>query len=151
MTPAKDTPRSVTTQIHPRITKGLVSEIKLEARRRRTSGSDIVEAAIKTFLNQTEHEAVIDHRLDKLQKQLEKMRLEQQILLETMATFVKVYLAHAPEVPETQKQSAEEKGLKRFERFTELIAHAFENETLFRGVIEEKIMTPKDFEKEAVK
>lgn len=147
MTLGRDTRRSETSQIHSRISRSLVLELKLQARRRKTSVSDIVEAAVMTFLNQTEHEAVIDHRMDKHQKQLEKVSREQQILLETMATFVKVYLAHTPEFPEAQKALLEEKGLKRYEKFIGLVAHAFENEILFRETIEERIMTKKDFVK----
>ena len=150
MTLGKDSRRSETAQIHPRIARGLALELKRQARQRRTPESGIVEAALKTFLSQTEHEAVIDRRLNKLQKQLEKMRREQQILLETVATFVKVYLAHTPEIPDTQKSLSEEKGLRRFERFIGIIANAFENETLFREAIDERIMTEKDFEKEVV-
>lgn len=150
MTLGKDSRRSETAQIHPRIARSLVLELKRQARQRRTPESGIVEAALKTFLSQTEHEAVIDRRLNKLQKQLEKMRREQQILLETVATFVKVYLAHTPEIPDLQKPFSEEKGLQRFERFIGIIANAFENETLFREAINERILTEKDFEREVL-
>lgn len=145
MTLGRDTRRSETTQINPRIARSLVLELKLQAKRRRTSVSDIVEAAVVTFLNQTEHEAVIDHRMDKLQKKLEAMNLEQKMLLETLVTFIKVYLAHTAEFPEAQKPLLEEKGLKRFEKFIGLVAQAFENEVLFREKIEERILTQKDF------
>lgn len=137
--------RSETTQIHPRISKALAPELKLEARRRRTSKSDIVDAALKTFLNQTEHESVIDRRLNNLQEQLERITREQKMLLETLATFIKVYLAHTAEFPEAQKPLLEEKGLKRFEKFMGLLAHTFDNETLFGEAIKERIMNQKDF------
>lgn len=147
MIPGRSSRRSETTQIHPRISKGLVSELKLQARRRRTSETDIVEAAVKTFLDQTEHESVIDRRLNKLQEQSEKMSREHQVLLETLATFVKVYLAHTPEVPEAQKPFLEEKGLKRFDQFIGLVAQAFEDQILFRERIEDRILTKEDFSK----
>ena len=150
MTLGKDNHRSETTQIHPRIPRGLALELKLQARKRKIPESGITEAALRIFLSQTEHEAVIDRRLNKLQKQLEKMTREQKILLETVATFVKVYLAHTPEIPDAQKSFSEEKGLVRFERFIRLISNAFENETLFMEAIDERIVKEKDFEKEVV-
>lgn len=145
MTSDKTPRRSQTTQIHPRVSKTLVLELKLQARRRRTSVSNIIEAAVMTFLNQKEHESVIDRQLEKLQDQNGKIKRELQILIETQAAFMKVYLAHTPEIPESQKRAAEENSLRRFERFIALVANTFKDEQLFQEAVEEKILTKEDF------
>ena len=77
------------------------------------------------------------------------MRHEQQIHIETLATFVKVYLAHTPEIPEGQKRALESRSAERFERFIDVVAKAFEKENQFREAVEEKAMTVGDFSLEA--
>lgn len=139
--------RFETTKICPRIANGLVLELKQQAKQRKTTESSLLEAALKTFLSQTEHESVMDRRLNKIQSQNEEIRREQQILLETLAAFVKVYLGHTPEIPESQKRLAEENALERFKRFATLVSSAFENETWFGETVKERIMAKKDFTK----
>lgn len=141
--------RFETIQISSRIAKDLVLELKRQAKQRQTTESSILEAALETFFNQTEHASVIDRRLNKLQEQNGEMKRELQILLETVATFVKVYLAHTPEIQASQKQLFEENSLPRFERFIRLIVRSLENETLFRQAIDEKMMPHQDFNRES--
>lgn len=138
MISGKDNRRFETKQIHPRIDKELVQELKRESRQRKKPESVIVEAALKIFFSQTEHEAVIERRLNKLQIQSEKLLEEQQCLLETLATFVKVYLAHTPAIPDSHKAASEEGAVQRFERFVQLVSRALENKTLFKNAIEEQ-------------
>ena len=132
-------------QIHPRVSSPIANELKRQAKQRDTPESAIVEAALKTFLSQTEHEAVIDRRLNKLQKQIERLSQDQQITLETLATFAKVYLIHTPELPLEQKKSAEDNGANRFEKFVRLISRAMSNKHLFREAVDERIVQESDF------
>lgn len=129
MSPGKDKRRFETQQIHPRIAKELVQELKRESRQRKKPESVIVEAALKIFLSQTEHEAVIERRLSTLQNQIERLLQEQQCLLETLTTFVKVYLVHTPAIVDSQKSSAEQGAIERFDRFIELVARGLERKT----------------------
>ena len=150
MSLGKKNRRFETLKISPRIAKNLVFELKLQAKQRRTTESGLIEAALRTFLSQTEHESVIDRRLNKVQEQNEKIKLEQRILLETLAAFVKTYFMHTVEIPYAQKLFSEEKDLVRFEQFMVIIANAFKNETLFMEVIDERIVTEKDSGNEVI-
>ncbi|MBL4819113.1 MAG: hypothetical protein JKY15_07815 [Deltaproteobacteria bacterium] len=62
---------------------------------------------------------------------------------------MKVYLAHTPEIPEGQKKSLESRSADRFERFIDVVAKAFEKESLFKEAVEERVMTLRDFRPEA--
>lgn len=135
----------VRAKIHLRVSESLAKELKSQAKLRNTSRDAIAEAALKTFLSQTEHQAVIDRRLNKLQRQNEKLAQDIQILLETVATFAKIYLVHTPEIPLEQKKRMEDKGADRFEKFVHLISRAMQNDHLFRSVIDERIMEKQDF------
>lgn len=132
-------------QLNSRVPTALASELKLQARLRNTTESLIVESALKTFLGQTEHQAVIDKRLNKLQKQLDDLAREQQLTLETLATFAKVYLIHTPEIPNSQKEQAEDFGMKRFNKFIQLISKALSSRRLFRDAVDDQIMEESDW------
>lgn len=139
------TPVNKKTRIQPKISTAIARELKRTAKMRNVAENAIVEAALKTFLSQTEHEAVIDRRLNKLQRQIEKLTQEQQIVLETLANFAKVYLVHTPEIPLEQKVYAEEKGAERFEKFVNLISRALSRKHLFREAIDERVMEAREF------
>jgi len=139
------TPANKKTRIQPKISSTIANELKRHARLRNVAENAIVEAALRTFLSQTEHEAVIDRRLNSMQRQIEKLAQEQQIVLETVANLAKVYLIHTPEIPLEQKKYAEEHGAERFEKFVNLISRALANKHLFREAIDERVMEARDF------
>jgi len=133
-------------RVYSRISASVSSELKRVSAQRGVPECAIVEAALKTFLSQTEHEAVIAKRLNRLQRQYERIHRDQRVLIETLATFVKVYLAHTPAIPEEKKKEMEKKAGIRFDRFVQILSRTFENSDSFLAQMDEKVLSLSDFE-----
>lgn len=131
------------------VPKYIAAELRRTATMRRTTISAIATAAFKETLENSEGDSVIDKRLNRLQRQYERTHREQQILTETLASFVKVYLAHTPIISDEQKADAERYGAERFEKFLGIIRRAFTENHTFVEMVEEKEFTEEDF-KESV-
>ena len=137
--------KSKNQQVCLRLPTHIIDELRRTARMRRTSQSAIVETALKNLLSETEHGDVVERRLNRLQRQYEGMRGEQKMLLETLATFIKVYLTHTPAISSGQKQEAESLGAQRFERFVQIIQGALGSEQGFADLLSEQVFEEDDF------
>ena len=90
------------------------------AARREQSQSMIAEAAIASFLSPDDaerREAVVVKRLDQLDRRLTRMERDVGISVETLAVFIKFWLAKTPALPEPAAQSARAKAAERYEAF----------------------------------
>lgn len=126
----------------------VAQEIKRTAKMRCLTRSGVVETWVKTAMSQTENDAVIDRRLNRLQRQYERMHQDHQILTETLAAFVKNYLAHMQIVSPEQRKETERLGDQRFKQFLVLVQEAFKEGVLFADLVKEKIFSEEDFEQE---
>jgi len=131
--------RLTTTQIHPRIDNLLAEELRRMAKLRNTTESSIVEESIRVFLSQTDSETLIIKRLERVSRQLTRFSKDQELLSETLATFIKVYLTLTPDLESNQKSSAESRGVQRFERFLSIVSKAFIDDKRFGPMVEDKI------------
>lgn len=90
------------------------------AARREQSQSMIAEAAIASFLSPDDaerREAVVAKRLDQLDRRLTRMERDVGISVETLAVFIKFWLATTPALPEPAAQAARTKAGERYEAF----------------------------------
>ncbi|AMG72579.1 MULTISPECIES: CopG family transcriptional regulator [Alphaproteobacteria] len=90
------------------------------AARRDQSQSMIAEAAIASFLSPDDaerREAVVAKRLDQLDRRLTRMERDVGISVETLAVFIKFWLATTPALPEPAAQAARAKAGERYEAF----------------------------------
>lgn len=90
------------------------------AARREQSQSMIAEAAIASFLSPDDaerREAVVAKRLDQLDRRLTRMERDVGISVETLAVFIKFWLATTPALPEPAAQAARAKAGERYEAF----------------------------------
>ncbi|ACI91343.1 helix-turn-helix protein of CopG family [Afipia carboxidovorans OM5] len=90
------------------------------AARRDQSQSMIAEAAIASFLSPDDaerREAVVAKRLDQLDRRLTRMERDVGISMETLAVFIKFWLATTPALPEPAAQAARAKAGERYEAF----------------------------------
>ncbi len=102
----------------------MASELADYAAHRRTSMSLVAEAAIASFLSPDaaeRQEAVLARRLDRISRQLERLERDTGIGIETLALFVRFWLAATPQLPEAQQDAAQAKGRERYERFVEAL------------------------------
>ncbi|MDQ0506781.1 CopG family transcriptional regulator [Xanthobacter agilis] len=90
------------------------------AARRGQPQSLIAEAAIASFLSPDgaeQREAAIAKRLDQLDRRMARLERDVGISVETLAVFVRFWLATTPALPEPAAQAARAKAGERYEAF----------------------------------
>jgi hypothetical protein len=105
------------------------------------SKSSIVAAALASWLSPDagdQREAAMAKRLDRLSRQFEKLERDQNILIETLALYVRYFLTVSTPVPEAHQDAARAQGKARFEQFIEQLGrHLLRGRSLVREVVEE--------------
>jgi hypothetical protein len=105
------------------------------------SKSSIIAAALASFLSPDggdQREAALAKRLDRLSRQLDKLERDQNILIETMALYVRYFLTVSTPVPEAHQEAARAQGRARFEQFVEQLGrHLLRGRSLVKEVVEE--------------
>ena len=105
------------------------------------SKSSIVAAALASWLSPDaadKREAAMAKRLDRLSRQFEKLERDQNILIETLALYVRYYLTVSTPLPEAHQEAARAQGRARFEQFVEQLGrHILRGRSLVREVYEE--------------
>ena len=105
------------------------------------SKSSIIAAALASWLSPDsgdQREAAIAKRLDRLSRQFERLERDQNILIETMALYVRYYLTVSTPVPEAHQDAARAQGKLRFAQFVEQLGrHLQRGRSLVRDVQEE--------------
>ncbi|MFG1266052.1 CopG family transcriptional regulator [Xanthobacter aminoxidans] len=98
-------------------TMGLLADY---AARRNQPQSLIAEAAIASFLSPDaaeQREAVFTKRLDQLDRRMARLERDLGISVETLAVFVRFWLATTPALPEPAAHAARAKAGERYEAF----------------------------------
>ena len=105
------------------------------------SKSSIVAAALASWLSPDaadKREAAMAKRLDRLSRQFEKLERDQNILIETVALYVRYYLTVSTPLPESHQEAARSQGRARFEQFVEQLGrHILRGRSLVREIYEE--------------
>lgn len=112
--------RKKKTQISVYLDPDVMSMLADYAARREQSQSMIAEAAIASFLSPDDaerREAVIAKRLDQLDRRMTRLERDIGISVETLAIFVRFWLATTPALPEPAAQAARAKAGERYEAF----------------------------------
>jgi hypothetical protein len=113
------------------------------------SKSSIVAAALASFLSPDsgdQREAAIAKRLDRLSRQLDKLERDQNILIETVALYVRYFLTVSTPIPEAHQEAARAQGRARFEQFVEQLGrHLLRGRSLVKDVIDEIQPDPSQF------
>lgn len=90
------------------------------ATRRNQSQSMIAEAAIASFLSPDaaeRQEAVMAKRLDQIDRRMTRLERDVGIAVESLAVFIKFWLATTPALPEPAAQAARAKAGERYDQF----------------------------------
>lgn len=105
------------------------------------SKSSIIATALASWLSPDsgdQREAAIAKRLDRLSRQFERLERDQNILIETMALYVRYYLTVSTPVPEAHQDAARAQGKLRFAQFIEQLGrHLQRGRSLVKDVQEE--------------
>jgi predicted transcriptional regulator len=103
----------------------LARRLESLASTRRVSKSSILSAALASFLlpdGQDRREVTIMKRLDRLAQQLDRMERDQNVLVETLALFIRYELSVTTSVPEAHQDAVRAQGKARFEKFIAQLA-----------------------------
>jgi hypothetical protein len=106
------------------LSAGQHEEIAALAAKRRVSKSSVIEAAIASLLSPDSvdmREAAFVRRLDRHTRQLERLERDLAIAIETIALFVRFWLAVTPPLPESAQAAAKAKGAERYRDFVETL------------------------------
>lgn len=114
------TPRKKKTQISVYLDPATMGLLADYAARRDQPQSLIAEAAIASFLSPDaaeQREAAVAKRLDQLDRRMARLERDLGISVETLAVFVRFWLATTPTLPEPAAQAARAKAGERYEAF----------------------------------
>ena len=105
-----------------------------------TSKSAIVSDALKHFLARgaaAEIDAVLKVRLDKVARHLARIERDQQVVLETLALFIRFQLMVTAPLPDGDQPTARALGTERFNTFVEQVGRRIAaGKCLTRDVLE---------------
>lgn len=89
-----------------------------------SSKSAIVSDALRAFIARRGANELDDRlkvRLDRVSRQLNRIERDQQILLESLALFVRYYLTVTAPLPEADQEAARALGQERFQTFIDQV------------------------------
>jgi len=112
------------TRLNIYLAPGLHEEIAGLSAKRRLSKSSVIEAAVASMLSPDSadmREAAFVRRLDRHTRQLERVERDLSIAIETVALFVRFWLAVTPPLPESAQAAAKAKGAERYRDFVETL------------------------------
>lgn len=130
--------------------KGISAKVKAEARSRSLSVQKVLQTCIyERFdeLSQEERDALIVRRLNRLDLGHKTIRHSVDILAEALASYVRMWLAHTHEVPESQREVAAIQAHVRFERYLATVSKQLQRgENSFREASKEVVLEDADFD-----
>lgn len=100
------------------------------AERRSQSDSLVAEAAIASFLSpdaDERKEAAIGKRLDRIDRNIQRLERDVGIANEAFALFVRFWLTSTAPLPETAQAAAHAKGGERYDKFLEALGRRLAN------------------------
>lgn len=116
-------------------------QLDVVAAKKGVSKSSIVAAALASWLSPDaadQREAATAKRLDALARQFERLERDQNILIETLALYVRYYLTVSTPVPEAHQDAAKAQGKVRFGQFVEQLGRRLlRGRSLVREVVDE--------------
>ena len=112
--------RKKKTQISVYLDPDVMAMLADYAARRERSQSMIAEAAIASFLSPDDaerREAAVAKRLDQIDRRMTRLERDIGISIETLAIFVRFWLATTPALPEPAAKAARAKAGERYDAF----------------------------------
>jgi len=102
----------------------LTEQLEALAAKPGSSKSAIVSDALRSYLARRGANEIDDRlkvRLDRVSRQLNRIERDQQILLESLALFVRYYLTVTAPLPEADQEAARALGQERFQAFIDQV------------------------------
>ncbi|RWB72380.1 MAG: CopG family transcriptional regulator [Mesorhizobium sp.] len=141
------TSRKKKAQISVYLDQAILAMLADYAARRDQSQSMIAEAAIASFLSpdaDERREAAIAKRLDQVDRRLARQERDVGIAVETLAVFVRFWLATTPALPEPAAQAARAKAAERYDSFLSALGRRLAKGPKLRQEISEDVESGPD-------
>ncbi|BCG86601.1 hypothetical protein MesoLj113c_27110 [Mesorhizobium sp. 113-3-9] len=138
-------------QISVYLDPAVMAALREYAARRDRSQSLIAEAAITSFLSpdaDAQREAAISRRLDRIDRRIARLERDAGISIETLAVFIRFWLATTPALPEPMAQAARAKASERYEAFVAALGRRLAKGTTLRQEIPEDVAPSSDAERQ---
>lgn len=91
----------------------------------RVTESAVVQAAVLQYLDGTGDATLLLRRLDRLGRAGARTQRDVELLSEALATWIKLWFAHTPQIPDDAKASARASAHARFRNFVAHLAEQF--------------------------
>ena len=107
---------------HLYLDDALSEELDRLAQKPGSSKSGIVADALRAYLSRgaaKEADAVLKMRLDRFARTITRLERNQDVLLETLALYIRWHLTIIPPLPESEQVAARASGEARFQSFVE--------------------------------
>ena len=108
------------------------------ARRMRRSKSEIMVAALASYLSPDSAEATeaaVTRRLDRMSRQMERLERDLTISNEAVALFVRTWMRNTPSIASSEDQAALDLGRARYARFVEALGRRLSGGQLLRDQV----------------
>lgn len=119
--------------------------LNLLAAHKGVSKSAVIAAALASFLSPDagdQREAAMAKRLDRLSRQFDRLERDQNVLIETVALYVRYFLTVSLPVPEGQQDAVRAQGRLRYAQFIEQLGrHIQRGRSLVREIHEDLSQT----------
>ena len=113
------------------------------AARRDLPQSLVAEAAIASFLSpdaDERREAAVAKRLDQIDRRMTRLERDLNIAVETLAVFIRFWLATTPALPEPAAQAARAKAGERYDAFVAALGRRLAKGPKLRQEVSEDVM-----------
>jgi hypothetical protein len=107
--------------IHPYLPPELHKRFRTYCAAKGATESSVAEAALKSYLDGVSDQTLLMRRLDRLGRAIRRLERDNEILLETLATFVRTWMAHTPAIPADQQDAARAIASARYRRFIDVV------------------------------
>lgn len=145
MTDRNSVRRKKKAQISVYLDPEVLAMLAEHAARRSQPQSMIAEAAIASFLSPDaaeRQEAVLAKRLDQLDRRMTRLERDVGIAVESLAVFIKFWLATTPALPEPAAQAARAKAGERYDAFVTALGRRLAKGQKLRQEISEDVGPP---------
>lgn len=112
-----------------RIETGLSRDLTDLARRRGLTRTEVLEAALRSFLSPDQEErieALLTRRLDRIGRQLDRIEWHGEMSGEAIALFVRHWLTNTAPLPDDALPAAQASGKRRWEGFVDALSRRME-------------------------
>jgi len=142
MTDRISTSRKKKAQISVYLDPVVMTQLADYAARRDQPQSMIAEAAIASFLSPDaaeRREAIIVKRLDQIDRRMTRLERDVGIAIESLAVFIKYWIATTPTLPEPAAQAARAKAGERYDQFVTALGRRLARGPKLRQEISEDV------------